>query len=80
MKKPEIAIAIVTIYLIVFQLALYMDIDIKLLFSILSLSPFFIMYMVFVILKYGKPSKYNFDERFYDDRDYIRNGKEELEV
>jgi hypothetical protein len=30
--------------------------------------------MAYVILKYGKPSKYTFEERFYEDHDYERNG------
>jgi hypothetical protein len=30
-------------------------------------SPFIVLWMVFSILKYGEPSKYTFDERFYDD-------------
>jgi hypothetical protein len=28
--------------------------------------------MAYVILNYGKPSKYTFEERFYDDLDYKR--------
>jgi len=43
------------------------------------LSPFLVLYMGYVILKYGKPSGSTFDERFYDDWDYRRNGKEEME-
>ena len=77
MKKPKIAIAIVTIYLIIFQLLLQLNIDISVIFSMLAFAPFIILYMVYVILKYGKPSEHTFDERFYDDWDYVRNGKEE---
>jgi len=29
--------------------------------------------MVYVVLKYGKPSKYTFEERFYEDHNYERN-------
>ena len=43
------------------------------------LSPFMVIAMLYVILKYGKPSRYTFDEIFYDDWDYERNGKEEME-
>jgi hypothetical protein len=28
--------------------------------------------MVYVILRFGKPSKYTFEEKFYDDLDYSR--------
>lgn len=76
MKKPKIAIAIVTVYLLVFQLALRTSISLTIIFGMLSASPFFILYMVYTVLKYGKPSQYTFDERFYDDWDYTRNGKE----
>jgi len=44
------------------------------------LSPFMVISMVYVILKFGEPSKHTFDERFYDDWDYTRNGKEELDT
>lgn len=37
------------------------------------LAPFIVIYMVFVVLKYGKPSKFTFEERFYEDHDYKRN-------
>jgi hypothetical protein len=37
------------------------------------LSPFVVIYMAYVILKYGKPSKHTFEERFYEDHDYERN-------
>jgi hypothetical protein len=35
---------------------------------------------VYVILKYGKPSEHTFEERFYDDWDYKRNGREEMDI
>jgi len=44
------------------------------------LSPLVVTYMAYVILKYGKPSEYTFEERFYDDYDYIRNGREEMDI
>ncbi|MEO8110574.1 MAG: hypothetical protein ABI594_11100 [Ginsengibacter sp.] len=74
MKKPKVAIAIVTCYLLVFQLVLHTDASLSVIFGMLSASPFLILYMVYIILKYGKPSQYTFDERFYDDWDYVRNG------
>ena len=40
------------------------------------LSPFVVIYMAYTILKYGKPSKFTFDEKFYDDHEYMRNGIE----
>ena len=76
MKKSSTAIAIATIYLIVFQALVLITDDLSIIFSMLSFAPFIILQMVYVVLKYGKPSKYTFDERFYDDWEYTRNGKE----
>ncbi len=76
MKKPKVAIAIATSYLIIFQFLIQFNSDVSIIFSMLSFAPFVILYMVYIILKYGKPSEYTFDERFYDDWDYTRNGKE----
>ncbi len=76
MKKPKIAIVVATVYLLLFLLALNTGISLTIIFGMLSVSPFFILYMVYSVLKYGKPSQHTFDERFYDDWDYVRNGKE----
>ena len=76
MQKSSIAIAIATIYLIVFQALVLTTDDLSIIFSMLSFAPFIILQMVYVVLKYGKPSKYTFGERFYDDWEYTRNGKE----
>ena len=79
MKKLPIAITVVTLYLLIFQAAPFVGIPDRLIFLMFIISPFLVIAMVYVILKYGKPSKFTFDERFYDDLDYERNGKEELE-
>ena len=76
MKKPKIAIAIVTVYLLLFLLALNTGVSLTIIFGMLSASPFLILYMVYTVLKYAKSSQYTFDERFYDDWDYVRNGNE----
>ena len=75
MKKPAIAILIVTSYLVLFQSAIYLEFEPGIIFTMFSLSPFFILYMVYTVLKHGKPSQHTFDERFYDDWDYVRNNK-----
>lgn len=76
MKKPKISIVVATVYLLLFLLALNTGISLTIIFGMLSVSPFFILYMVYNVLKYGKPSQHTFEERFYDDWDYTRNGKE----
>jgi len=73
MKKPAIIIAISTLYLILFQASPYIDIPDEAIIAMFILSPFIVIYMAYVILKYGKPSKHTFEERFYEDHDYERN-------
>ena len=78
MKKVPFVISIVTLYAIFFNMAPHMGISLEIIFAMFFLSPFLILYMAYVILKYGKPSGNTFEERFYDDWDYRRNGKEEM--
>ena len=78
MKKIKIIAAAVTLFLIFFQISPFIGLSDEIIFTMFWLSPFLVIYMVYVILKNGEPSKYTFDERFYDDLDYERNGKEEL--
>ena len=80
MKNLSIVINVVTLYALFFQLTPYMDISANIIFGMFLLSPLLIIYMAYVILRYGKPSKYTFEERFYDDYDYTRNGKEEMDA
>lgn len=78
MKNVPVIITIVTIYAIFFQVAPSIGIADEIIFTLFFLSPFLVIYMAYVVLKYGKPSGNTFDERFYDDWDYRRNGKEEM--
>jgi len=79
MKKVPLIINLVTLYAIIFQVAVLTAVNEKIIFILFFLSPLPVAYMVYVILKHGKPSGHNFDERFYDDWDYVRNGSEELQ-
>ena len=72
MKKPAIVITLATLYLIIFQLAPYIGASDEAIIAMFILSPFIVIYMAYVILKYGKPSGNTFEERFYDDFDYKR--------
>ena len=78
MKIVPFVITLVTAYLFFFQLCPFIGINDDIIISMFILSPFMVITMVYVILKYGKPSTYTFDERFYDDLDYKRNGTEEM--
>jgi hypothetical protein len=79
MKNAEIVVILVTLYAIFFNAAPYLGIPEDIIYFMFFLSPFLVIYMVYIVLKYGKPSAHTFDERFYDDWDYKRNGKEELD-
>ena len=80
MKKVAVSISIGTLYALFFQATPYLGIPDRLIFGMALFAPVVILYMVYVILKYGKPSSHTFDERFYDDFDYVRNGKEEMDA
>jgi hypothetical protein len=80
MKKVPVVITIVTLFALFFQFMPYLGISDQIIFGMFLLSPLVVLYMAYVILKYGKPSAYTFEERFYDDYDYVRNGREETDV
>ena len=72
MKKPAIVIILATLYLLIFQLSPYIGASDEAIIAMFILSPFIVIYMAYVILKYGKSSGHTFEERFYDDFDYKR--------
>ena len=81
MKKVSLVVVFVTIYAIIFQVSFFTGVSDAVIFisALFLFSPFLVLYMVYVILKYGKPSGNSFDEKFYDDYDCRRNGKEALD-
>lgn len=74
MKKVWIAITLATFYLVFYTLAPYIGMPDQLIVALFVLSPFVVVSLAYIILKYGKPSKYSFDERFYDDSNYQKGG------
>jgi len=73
MKKPAMIIALSTLYLIIFQASPSIGVPDEAIIAMFILSPLIVIFMAYVILKYGKPSKHTFEERFYEDHDYERN-------
>lgn len=73
MKNVKKIIIFVTIYMVIYNALPYTNVPELVILSMFILSPVLVGYMVFVILKYGKPSSHQFDARFYDDFDYQRN-------
>ena len=74
MKKPAVIITLATFYLLFFKASPFIGIPDEAIIAMFILSPFVVIYMAYVILRYGKPSKHTFEERFYEDHDYERNG------
>jgi len=72
MKKPAIVITLATLYVLLFHSSPLIGIPDEFIIAMFILSPVVVIYMVYVILKYGKPSGNTFEERFYDDFDYKR--------
>ena len=73
MKKPAIIILITTFYLLFFQASPYIGVPDGVIIAMFILAPFIVIYMVYVVLKFGKSSNYTFEERFYEDWDYKRD-------
>lgn len=79
MKKTTAVVTFVTLFAFFYQAAPFIGIGNDVVFAMFFLSPFLVIYMAYVVLKNGRPSNSTFDEKFYDDWDYRRNGKEEMD-
>ena len=73
MKRPAVIIFLATLYLLFFNASPHLDVPNWVIITLFILSPIVVIYMSYVIFKYGKSSKYTFLERFYDDHNYERN-------
>lgn len=78
MKRVRIVVILVTLFAALYHASPFLGFTGDIIIAMFLVSPFLVIYMAFTILKYGKPSEYTFDEKFYDDHEYIRNGKESL--
>jgi hypothetical protein len=73
-KKPFVIISFATLFILIYHLAPYIGVSDEFVIGMFILSPFILLYMVYVILKFGKPSEFTFDEKFYDDTDHECTG------
>jgi hypothetical protein len=78
MKRVPIIVTIVTLYAIVYQLTPQLDVSGNATIIMFVLAPIPVLWMAYNILKHSKPSQLTFDEQFYEDWNYKRNGKEEM--
>ena len=69
MKKMWMVITLVTLFAVLYNISPFVGVPGYAIVAMFILSPFLVVYMAYVILKYGKPSGHTFDERFYDDRE-----------
>ena len=80
MKDLKHVIGLASLFVVVYHSAPFIGIPAEVIALMFVLSPFVVLWMVYSILKHGKPSGHTFDERFYDDWNYERNGKEEKDA
>lgn len=68
-KKVPVVITLVTLFAVVYHMSPFIGVPDNAIIIMFILSPFLVLYMAYVILKYGTPSKYTFDDRFYEDKE-----------
>lgn len=77
MSRFKIAVISVSLFALLFQFAIY-GFDERIVYVIFATSPFMMIWLVYTVLKHGKPIHESFDDKFYEDHPYRRNGKEEM--
>jgi hypothetical protein len=76
MEKIKYPVLLVTAFAFLYQFTPFLGASEKLIFALFLLSPLVVIWLVYKVLKDGKPSRFTWDEKFYDDSDYMRVGKE----
>ena len=69
MKKTAIIITIATLYVLLYHSSPIVGLPDEFIIGMFIFAPIVVIYMVYVVLKYGKPSSHTFEERFYEDFD-----------
>jgi hypothetical protein len=70
MKKTAIVITLATLYVLLYHSSPIIGLPDEFIIGMFILSPIVVVYLVYTVLKYGKPSGHTFEERFYDDYDH----------
>lgn len=70
MKSPRVAISLVTAGLVVFLYLCNSHLNVPTFFLVgfLIVLQGGFLWMVYTVLKFGKPSNHTFDEKFYEDK------------
>ncbi len=76
MKNPKIAVFVTTLLLVVFAAASRLNAPLRLLLFLFSISPLFLVWMVYTVLRYGRYTgrELGHDEEWgYQDRPDLRS-------
>lgn len=74
MKKLPIVIGAATANAAFYQISPFVGVPVGLVVVMFLLMHFIVLYMAYVILKYGTPSSSTFEEKFYEDRESSGDG------
>lgn len=67
MKGIRLPVYVVTVYLILYTILHLAGVSLFILMPMFSVSPFLVIWMVYKVLKNGKPSSKTFEDQFYED-------------
>ncbi len=79
MDKLQYPITATTIFVIFYNALPWLGATDTLIVTIFAVAPLPVIWMIVRILKDGTPSPQTWDEYFYEDHAYRRNGQEETE-
>lgn len=69
MKNVQTPISITTGFFLFFIFLCGFDTDLGIILSLFFIVNICLIWMVYQVIRYGEPSPYTFDKRFYDDAD-----------
>jgi hypothetical protein len=78
MEKLKMPVVFVSLLVFIYAVSPFLGFSDRAVFIFFLLLPVPVIWMVLRILKDGTPSSKKWDEYFYEDNQYIRNGKEEV--
>lgn len=74
LKGIGFPVALVTLFAFFYQATPYFGFSDTAIMLMFCISPFLFIWMVYRVLRDGKPSEKTWDEHFYEDLDYRRSG------
>ncbi len=77
MKKLQYPLTATTLFWLFCQVLPLLGASDQVMLCCLALAPLPVLWMLYRILKDGQPAEEDWDDRFYEDHAYRRNGKEE---